>query len=340
MSARSCWATVLAVLTLTSQAMAADPPLYSGPQPGEPTPAFRAKLLAEGQAWKEEDLIARWMGAPSVIVFVHGLERSMAPLMTTLDQYAAENSGKLRAGFVFLTDDQVMAEQRLPLVRRSLNLKSPVALSPEGPEGPGSYALNRKCLLTVLAARDNRVTASFALVQPGIADAPRILAAVGKLIGDEKPPTADALQERRRGVAARPAAADRPTDRPSADLSTVEGLRAAVQQLQQEVRRLSAELAQLRSASPRQPARPATGESLPGAAPTDEKLVGLLRSFIQRTNDPATVDRVLKEVEEYVRTSPDLKKQAIDGWVRVLYLKYGTEYAQSAGQKFVERLRK
>ena len=37
---------------------------------------------------------------------------------------------------------------------------------------------------------------------------------------------------------------------------------------------------------------------------------------------------------------PDLTKQAVDGWIRVLYLKYGTEYAQKAGKDFVEKLKK
>jgi hypothetical protein len=90
--------------------------------------------------------------------------------------------------------------------------------------------------------------------------------------------------------------------------------------------------------------RPATGGAakpdLPGAAPTDERLIQLLRSFIKRDNDQAAVDRVVKEVEEYVKGDPDLTRQAIGGWTRVLHLKYGTEYAQKAGQAMVDGLKK
>ena len=82
------------------------------------------------------------------------------------------------------------------------------------------------------------------------------------------------------------------------------------------------------------------GDNLPGAAPTDEKLVGLLRRFIQRSNEDATVDKVLAEVEAYVGGNEGLTRQAIDGWTRVLHLKYGTEYARKAGQVWLEKLKK
>ena len=80
--------------------------------------------------------------------------------------------------------------------------------------------------------------------------------------------------------------------------------------------------------------------NLPGAAPTDEKLVGLLRRFIQHSNDDAAVDKVLAEVEKYVGGNENLTREAIDCWTRVLYLKYGTEYAQKAGQTWLEKLKK
>jgi len=38
----------------------------------------------------------------------------------------------------------------------------------------------------------------------------------------------------------------------------------------------------------------------------------------------------------YTRGKADLIKQAHDGWVRVLHLKYGTEYAQKIGAEMVK----
>jgi hypothetical protein len=79
---------------------------------------------------------------------------------------------------------------------------------------------------------------------------------------------------------------------------------------------------------------------LPGAAPTDPQLLGLLRAFIQPANADTRVDDVLKEVSAYIKGKPELEKQAYDGWIRVLHLKYGTPYAQTAGKKFVDALKK
>ncbi|MFN3651577.1 MAG: hypothetical protein ACK47B_18530 [Armatimonadota bacterium] len=334
---------LVSALALAGPALS-DDPIFSGPQPGEKLTPVRALAVTGPEAGKEIDPVSAAGGAPTVLVFLHGLERSMVPLLTTLDQYGAEKAPGLRTQFVALSDDRVAAEQRLPLVAQSLRLKSPLVLSLDGPEGPGNYGLNKQCLMTVVMGRENRVTANFALVQPGIADAPRVLAKLAELVGDPQPPMAEALQSRR-GTPER--GAGRRTETPPADLSrldlnTQEGLREAVRVLAAEVRSLREEVQRLRQergAPGAGSARPAGGE-LPGAAPTDPRLVQLLRAFIQRTNDPAAVDRVVAEVESYVRDDAALRKQAVDGWTRVLHLKYGTEYAHKAGAELLERLRR
>jgi hypothetical protein len=175
----------------------AEDAVFSGPQPGEKTTGFKSLAITGPDAAKEVDFPAQFKGAPTVLVFVHGIERSIVPLLTVIDQYAAEKKDAAKSAFVFLTADRVAMEQRLPLVARSLKLQTPTAISLDGAEGPGNYGLNKKCLLTIVAAKDNRVTANFALVQPGIADAPRVIEAMAKLIGDEKPPTAEELRARR-----------------------------------------------------------------------------------------------------------------------------------------------
>jgi hypothetical protein len=200
--------------------------------------------------------------------------------------------------------------------------------------------------MTVVLARDGKATANFALVQPGIADAPKVLAELAKLAGDPQPPTAEQLRERRNAEAqgdmprADPQRGPMPAQRAPAlahlDLETPEGLKAAVRALATEVQALRRELDALRGSPTPKPAP----RELPGAAPTDARLLSLLRSFIQPTNDDATVDRVLKEVEQYVAGNADLTKQAVDGWVRVLAIPYGTPYAQRAGKAFVEKLKR
>ena len=60
--------------------------------------------------------------------------------------------------------------------------------------------------MTVVISKENRVTDNFALVQPGIADAPKVLAALAKVSGDTNPPTVEALLPAARAerMAARP----------------------------------------------------------------------------------------------------------------------------------------
>ena len=276
--------------------------VFSGPQPGEKTTPFKSVELRGESAGKVRDLIAEHDGAPTALIFVHGIERSMAPLMTVLDEYARERKDMLKTEFVFLSGDRLGSQQRLPLVGQSLRLQSPMSLSPDGAEGPGNYGLNKECLMTVIVARANKVATNFALVQPGMADAPKIISAIATLIGDTNAPSAEVLRERRGRSSAR-----------------------------------------MEPGQPQERQRGMTnrpGDKLPGAAPTDEKLVGLLRRFIQRSNDDAAVDKVLAEVEQYVGGNADLTRQAVDGWTRVLHLKYGTEYAQKAGQTWLEKLKK
>ena len=276
--------------------------VFSGPQPGEKTTPFRSVELHGEGAGKERDIVAEHKGAPTTLIFVHGVERSMAPLMAVLDAYGQERKALLKTEFVFLSADRLSSQQRLPLVGQSLRLQSPMSLSADGAEGPGNYGLNKECLMTVIVARENKVAANFALVQPGMADATKIISAIAKVVGDTNPPAAEVLREGRR----------------------LGGARMEPGQQRDRQREMQ------------NPPR----DNLPGAAPTDEKLIGLLRRFIQRSNNDATVDKVLAEVEAYVGGNADLTRQAIDGWTRVLHLKYGTDYAQKAGQTWLEKLKK
>jgi hypothetical protein len=67
-----------------------------------------------------------------------------------------------------------------------------VGISVDGIEGPGNYGLNRKVTLTVLVVDKGKVVANFAIVQPNETDAPKVAAAVAKVLG-KKPPTAEEL---------------------------------------------------------------------------------------------------------------------------------------------------
>jgi len=283
--------------------LAADP-VFSGPQPGEKTTPVMVMELTGQHAGKERDPVTENAGKPSVLVFVHGIERSLVPLLRVVDEYGAMRGDLLRTETVFLSPDRLEGERRVKAAAGSLKLQSRVGLSLDGPEGPGNYGLNKECLMTIVTAKDNTVTENFALLQPGIADAPKVLEALAKACGDTHPPTVAELSGRR-------------MDRNSGGRERPE--------------RMNKEKVQA-DGKPK--------EKFPGAVPNDGRLQALLRSFIRPSNDDAAVDKVLAEVREYIKGNADLRKQAIDGWTRILHFgdRYGTEYARKAGREFLAEL--
>jgi hypothetical protein len=335
---------VTAVATfLSAMALQGADPIYSGPQPGEKTTGFPTIEIGGASDGAERDPVKDNAGAPTAFVFVHALERSLLPLLRVVDEYGAQRRDRVKTEVVFLAADRISGEQKVRAAASSLRLRARQGLSPDGAEGPGNYGLNKECMMTIVMAKDNVVTSSFALVQPGIADAPAVVAALAKTCGDENPPTVETLspvQQNARGrgmMANRGDAARRePLDLSKLDRTSEAGLRASVDALVAEVEALRRELTQQRGEAP-PAARPQ--QPIPGAAPTDAKLTGLLRQFIQPSNDDATVDRVLSEVKAYVRDNAELTQQARDGWIRVLHLQYGTDYAKKAGREFLDTLK-
>jgi hypothetical protein len=328
--------------------------IFSGPQPGEKITPFRVLDLSSPEAARERDPVTAHSGEPTVLVFIHGLERSLVPLLRVVDEYGAQRKDRLHTELIFLAADRIEGERRARAAADSLNLQSPKSLSPDGIEGPGNYGLNKDCLMTIVAANNGVAAANFALVQPGIADAPAVLKALADLCGDKSPPSIDDLtnsHSARSGAARREAAMRRPDAQPEAtrppvdweafDLESEAGLRNAVQALIAEVQFLRGELSQARSGDSTAAQQPAQ-ENFPGAVPTDPALQGMLRRFIQPSNDDATVDAVLDEVRAHIGDDVALRRQAIDGWTRILHFgdRYGTPYARRTGQAFLEELQR
>ena len=121
------------------------------------------------------------------------------------------------------------------------------------------------------------------------------------------------------------------------DLETEAGLQESAKKLIAEVQALRRELAAARERNMRPKARSQKGqkEPLPGAVPTDPRLLGMLRQFIQKTNTDDDVDRVLAQMKTHADDSSDLLQQACDGLTRVISVNYGTPHAQKAGRAFI-----
>jgi hypothetical protein len=179
----------LAALLLAGVGQAEEDKVFSGPQPGEKLPSFKVRGVYDDLEGKDLDFIAQARGKPTVLIFVHKLTRPNMALVRAITKYAfTRKKDDLHTFIVWLSPDRTEAAQYLKRARRSLNFVVPVGISLDGAEGPGAYGLNRKVQLTILVARDNKATANFALVQPGVTDAPAIAEAITRVVGG-KPPT-------------------------------------------------------------------------------------------------------------------------------------------------------
>jgi hypothetical protein len=174
----------------------ADDGVFSGPQVGEKLPGFKVRGILDGDAGKELDFVTQADGKPIVLIFVHEANRPSISMTRILSAYTVSRAKDgLVTGVVWLDDDPTAAENNVKRMKHALTPEAQLGVSLDGREGPGSYGLNRKVILTILVGKAGTVTANFALVQPSIqADLPKILEQVVKLVGGPVPKLEDLPQ--------------------------------------------------------------------------------------------------------------------------------------------------
>ena len=182
------------VAASSSQTMA-DEPVFSGPQVGEAVEPFKIRQALGDAAGEELDVVAKAEGKPLLLIFVNEITRPSVGLTRIIADYAATRAGDgLHSAVVLLTADATATETWIKNARHALPPKTAIGISIDGAEGPGAYGLNREVSLTVLVAKDNKVTANFALVQPSVqADGPKILKALVDVLGGGEVPKIEDL---------------------------------------------------------------------------------------------------------------------------------------------------
>lgn len=322
--------------------------LLSGPLAGSPLHPVRVYAESGPRKGQEFDAVAA-LGTPArALLFIHDLSRNTAPLIRAFAALESELGQRGYAGCcVLLSDDRTAAETRLQAVNGSLKLARPIVLSLDGLEGPGTYALNRRCTLTLVTAKDGVVVRSVAFTDTGAHDAPKVRAWIEELL-----PPLPTPEERRAAIAAA-----LPTE--------IEALRQLAIEQTLELERLRAELAALKAergaATPapmrgeramregaREGARegererpgvapaPPAGEA-PGKAPTDPELSRLLRAVIRKDATEEVVRARMGEIVSRAKESEALRAEAVAMFVRVLHYgeHYGTELARAEMRAFV-----
>jgi hypothetical protein len=316
-------------------AWAQDPSeLVSGPSPGTPLPACKVYAPSGPLAGTEFDAAKRLQKGPGVLLFVHDLSRNTAPMITGLDRLAVQLAWTgLETFTIRVAADRNEAEAAVKRSSDALSLYRPILISPDGIDGPGGYALQRKATLTLVVAKDGVVVRSVAFTDTGRADLRRLRALVEEATG-AIPTDPKAL----RGLI---------EERLTRDPEQLRTLAIELTMLLQRVEQMNETRDQKNRSDMRPDAKAAPGpEGAPNAAtakpregkpPADEELRALLRRAIQKAADAAELDAVFAAVDERVGTDAGLRTQAVDMFKLQLSLDYGNDDSKQRAKAYVEK---
>jgi hypothetical protein len=289
--------------------LAAQDALTSGPTAGTPLPKAVVYAPTGPKAGVEFDVAEAIGKAPGAVLFVHEVSRNTAPVIRGFDDLGFELSLLGFKGFaVRIAADRTEAESASARQSQAISMHSPMVVSVDGAEGPGAYALNRRCTLTLVTCNDGKVVASHAYTDVGAKDLPAIRKALeqvaGKLPADEP--------------ALRKLLAQKLPDDPVA-------LRAIAIELAVELARKG------RAAE----SRPGSRGMRP-AAMEDPQLQGLVRAIIQQDADQQALDRAFAAVDKHVAGDAAKTAAAAQFMKNFITAGYGTEDARKRAQAWVD----
>lgn len=319
--------------------------IYSGPQVGEALPQFKMKLGIGDDSGSEIDLVEQSGDQPLVIVFVHNRSRPAFALANSVMRYCDQDGAKnLQRGICFLTADPTETATWLNRIKGYFPKNTPVGFSTDGIEGPGAYGLNRNVQMTVLVAKDKKVTANFALIQPGAhVDGQKILEAIAAVTGSTSQPDINKYLPSNQAAQDAPIAIDpglmtqiRKINAKEATVEMIEQGMAEIEKMikdnkplqnqlgtivarwvgskrvdsigneeqQAKIRKWATEFGPKRNRTDRQMNR-----SQPARGEADPEFTNLLRSVIQKTNSDEQADSAAEAVEKYVKDHPEAAKE-------------------------------
>ncbi len=171
-------------------------PIFSGPQIGETLNDVPVWMThRDEQPSTKVNLAELNQEKPIVIAFMHERSRPAFQLARILSAFGEhKGADKLGVYFVVLSEDRSSSETWLRQIRGYFTDSTHLAVADGGIEGPGSLGLNRLVAMTILVAKDQKVTANFALTQVTAAsDGPAILKAMNEVSGGGEIPPMERL---------------------------------------------------------------------------------------------------------------------------------------------------
>jgi hypothetical protein len=166
-----------------------DQPIFSGPQPPERLPSFTALGITGELAGKEFDAVALADGKPQILVFQDDSGvgvRGIFQFSRLLSHIAGKSKTGLHASTIFLGDDPAALTTFTSRFAERLGENLVPGISRDGRDGPGAYGLNRNVAMTILIAKEGKVTHNFAFPQSMLYPDPYVLGAIAEVIGESR----------------------------------------------------------------------------------------------------------------------------------------------------------
>ena len=171
--------------------------LFSGPQPGEKIPPFKVTGLVGNSDGKQIDPTSLAGGKPQVLIFMDGNRvglRGLFGLARIVSQIKDKSDKGLHFSATLLGDDPAQLSQFGKRFGSRLS-GLVMAASQDGRDGPGALGLNRTVSMTVVVAKDGKVTHNFVFPQSMLYPDPHVLGAIAGAIGQKRETVAKWLNE-------------------------------------------------------------------------------------------------------------------------------------------------
>ncbi len=162
--------------------------IYSGPQPGEPLPPFKVTGFLgakRGEVFDPVDLAA---GKPLMLIFQDDSVVGQKGLLLcgkTLAKIAEESRQGFMISATFLVDDPTPSKVFQYKFADKIDKAIVMSVSHDRRDGPGAYGLNRNVAMTIILARDGKVTHNFVFPQSMLYPDPHVLGGIAELLGEE-----------------------------------------------------------------------------------------------------------------------------------------------------------
>ena len=158
-------------------------PIFSGPQPGEKVPTFKASNLRGDDAGTELDPVSLAEGKFHIMFFVNKSRtfgRFLGQLRKQLQSIEENSKQPWAMSVTVCTDDANEAEKSFSVLDQRYPKNIVVGLSKDGSAGPPAYGLDRNLTATVIVAKNGRVAHNFPYAGGAFYTQPHILGAIAE----------------------------------------------------------------------------------------------------------------------------------------------------------------